>query len=65
MILKSFKLFLQNIQKNRNLIDSILEINKNFNILFIQKPSWSFIHTILSSSNKDGDSIVGAPNHSN
>jgi len=56
---------MQNIQKNRTLIDSILETNKYFNILFIQKPSWLFIHTILSFSNEDGNSIVGTPNHPN
>ena len=62
MILKSLKLFLQ---KNRTLMDSILETNKDFNILFIQKPSWLFIHTILSFFNEDRNSIVGTSNHSN
>jgi len=35
MILKSLKLFLQNVQKNKTLMNSILETNINFNILFI------------------------------
>ena len=46
-------------------MDSILETNKDFNILFIQKPPWLFIHTILSFSNEDGNSIVGTSNHPN
>ena len=35
MIIKSLKLFLQNIQKSRLLTNTILENNKNFDILFI------------------------------
>jgi len=35
MIIKSLKLFLQNVQKNRLLTNTILENNKNFNILFM------------------------------
>lgn len=46
-------------------MDTILETNKEFDILFIQKPSWSFIHTILSSFNKDRAKVVDTPNHSN
>ena len=65
MILKSLKLFLQNIQKNRTLMDTILESYIDLNILFIQEPPWSFIYSILSFSNEEGDSLVGAPNHPN
>ena len=39
MILKNLCLFLQNIYKNRILTDIILENKKEFDILFIQKPS--------------------------
>jgi len=35
MILKSLNPFLQNVWKNRLLTDTILENNKNFDILFI------------------------------
>ena len=38
MIFKSLKKFSQNIYKNNFLTNTILENNKNFNILFIQKP---------------------------
>jgi len=62
MIFKSLKLFSRNIHKNRILTDTILENNKNFNILFIQKPPWSIIHSILSSTSEE-EEIIGAPNY--
>ena len=65
MIVKNLKLFSQNVQKNRFLTNTILETNKDFDILFIQEPPWSFIYTILSSSSKEGDRVVGTPNHPN
>ena len=46
-------------------MDFILETHKDFDIIFIQKPLWTFIYTILNFSNKDGDRVVGAPKHSN
>ena len=65
MILKNLKIFLQNICKNKTLIDSILETNKDFNIIFIQKSLWMFIHTIVSFFHENSNSLVGASNHSN
>ena len=35
MILKNLKIFLQNIQKNNFLINTILKVNQSFNIIFI------------------------------
>jgi len=62
MILKSFKLFPQNVQKNKTLIDSILESYIDFDILFIQNPySYSFALYQVPQTN----SIVGILNHSN
>lgn len=63
MNLKSLRILLQNVQKNRTLIDSILETNKNFDILFIQKLPQSFVHTILSLLSKERDRVVSAPNY--
>ena len=63
MILKSLKKISQNIYKNKLLTDTILENNKNFNILFIQEPPWSIIHSILSSTSEEREEIIGAPNH--
>ncbi|KAF9470640.1 hypothetical protein BDN70DRAFT_789215, partial [Pholiota conissans] len=34
-----------------------------FDILFIQEPPWSLIRKTVSSSNKDGDDIIGVPKH--
>jgi len=63
--IKNIKLFLQNVQKNKILTNTILETNKNFNIIFIQELLWSIICSISSSSSKKEEKIVGAPNHLN
>jgi len=65
MILKKLKVFLQNIGKNKLLTNILLEINKDFNIILIQKPSWLTIQAISSSSNKKGKIIIEASNHPN
>ena len=39
MIVKDLKFFLQNVHKNNFIINTILEVNHNFNIIFIQEPS--------------------------
>ena len=65
MIIKIIKLFLQNIHKNRILTDTILETNRDFDIIFIQEPHWSTICTISSLSNKEGNKVVGTLNHTN
>ena len=65
MIIENLKIYLQNFQKNRLLIKTLLETQKNFNMLFIQKSSWSVIWTIPSFSNKEEDKVIGTPNHLN
>ena len=50
MIIKNLKFFSQNVYKNHLLTDLILENNKNFDIIFIQKSSWSVIQSILSAT---------------
>jgi len=62
MIIKSLKSFSQNIKKKKLLTDTILENNKNFNVLFIQEP-WSIIHQILSSMSEEEEDIIGALYH--
>ena len=37
-MLKDLKIFLQNIQRNNFLINTVLEVNQNFNIILIQEP---------------------------
>ena len=39
MILKDLKIFSQNIQKNNFIINTILEVNYNFDVIFIQELS--------------------------
>ena len=65
MILKDLKIFSQNIQKNNFLINTILGVNHNFDIIFIQKPSWTTIRTIPSSANCKGIPLIDIPNHPN
>ena len=65
MILKDIYIFSQNIYKNNFVIDTILKTYSLFNIIFIQKPSWSHIWSIPSSNNKDEEELVGIPNHPN
>ena len=62
MIIKEIKIFLQNVCKNNLLTNTILEVQKEFDIIFIQKPLWS---SILSLSNKKEEKLVGVPNHPN
>ena len=65
MIVKTIKIFSQNICKNNSIINIILETQCDFNIIFIQEPSWSFIQSIPSSRNKEGKELVEIPNHPN
>jgi len=65
IICKDIEIFSQNVRKNSLLINTILEVHSFFNIIFIQEPSWSSIHSIPSSSNCEGDTLVGMVNHPN
>ena len=49
MICDILKIFSQNVHKNSLIINTILEIQMSFDIIFIQEPSWSTIYTIPSS----------------
>ena len=65
MIIKIIKLFLQNVCKNRFLTNMILKTNRDFDIIFIQEPSWSTICTIPSLFNKEEDKVVSIANYLN
>jgi len=65
MILKDIKIFSQNICKNNFVINTILETYNSYNIIFIQELSWFSIYSIPSSMNKEGEKLVGVPNHPN
>ena len=58
MILKNIKIFSQNICKNNFIINTILETQCTFDIIFIQELFLSFICSILSSKNKKDEELV-------
>jgi len=62
MNLKTLKIFSQNVWKNKLFTNTILENNKNFDILFIQELFWLVIHSILSSISEE-EVIIEAPHH--
>ena len=63
MILKSLKIFSQNVCKNKLLTDTLLENCKDYNILFIQKPPWFILCYIHCISSEEGEKITKAPNY--
>jgi len=65
MICDYLKVFSQNIQKNLLIINTILEIQIDFDIIFIQEPPWSAIYMIPSASNQEGKILVGTTHHPN
>ena len=65
MIIKEIKIFSQNFYKNNLLTNTILEVQREFNIIFIQELLWSFICSIPSSLNREGEELVKVPNHPN
>ena len=65
MIIKNIKIFSQNIHKNILLVNIILEVQKDFNILFIQKLPQLIICSIPSPVSKKGEYLVEVPNHPN
>jgi len=65
MISKNIKIFLQNVCKNNSIINTILETQISFDIIFIQELSWSSIRSIPSSTSCEGIKLVGVPNYPN
>ena len=65
MNIKNLKIFLQNIQKNSLIINTILESLTHFDIILIQEPPWSEIRKIPSTSNCEGDPLIGSVYHPN
>ena len=65
MIIKEIKIFSQNMQKNNLIVNTILETQFYFDIIFIQEPSWTTICLILSSRSKEGEELVRVLNHPN
>ena len=65
MILKDLKVFLQNVRKNNVLINTVLKVNYNFDIIFIQELLWTTLRTIPSSENLEGIPLLGVSSHPN
>ena len=65
MIIKNLRIFLQNIWKNSLIINTILETQSQFDIIFIQEPSWSEIRRISSSLDCEGEMLIGTTHHPN
>jgi len=65
MILKSLKILLQNVRKNSLIVQTLLETQKDFDIILIQEPPWSEIRKVPSSSNSKGDPFVSTSYHPN
>ena len=62
--LHSLRIYSHNVQKNYALVDLILESHKNdYDILFIQEPPWQLIRQAPSTSDPNGEPVVGAPIH--
>jgi len=64
-MLKNLKIFSQNVWKSNFLINTILEVNQDFDIIFIQEPLWTTLRSILSTTNSEGVSLLGVSNHPN
>jgi len=64
MIKETLKIFSQNVRKNKTLINTILENNKNnMDIILIQELPKSLIRHVLSHTDLIGDPIYSIPNH--
>ena len=63
--MKNIKILLQDVHKNSLIINTLLESQTQFDIILIQEHSWSEICKVPSSSNSEGDSLMGACHHPN
>ena len=65
MIVQNLKVFSQNIWKNSLIINTILETQSQFDIIFIQEPPWSEICKIPSSLDCKGEALMRTTHHPN
>jgi len=65
MIVKNLKILLQNVHKNSLIVNTLLEIQNQFDIIFIQEPPWSEIRQIPSSSSRNGELLMRTNHHPN
>ena len=58
------KIFSQNVQKNSVHVEALLvRHSNNYDIIFIQEPPHHEIRKAPSSSNVEGEAVIGAPMH--
>jgi len=65
MIYDVLKFFSQNVRKNKLIINTILETQFSYDIIFLQEPSWLIILSIPSSNSHERELLVGIPHHPN
>jgi len=65
MIYDILKLYSQNVCKNSLIINTILETQSLFDIIFIQESPWLAIQSIPSSASCEGKELVGVTHHPN
>jgi len=66
VIKETLKIFLQNVRKNKTLMNVILENNKNtMDVILVQELPKSLIHHVPSHTNPLGKPIYSTPNHPN
>jgi len=65
MIFSNLKIFSQNVRKNNLIMNIILKLKADFDIVFIQEPSWFTMCSLPSSSNCEREPLVGIANHPN
>jgi len=47
------------------MVNTILKVKTDFDIIFIQEPSWFIVYSVSSSMNSKGESLIGVINHLN
>ena len=65
MICNNLKIFSQNVYKNSLIVNTILETQSFFDIIFLQEPPQSIICTIPSSTSCEEKKLVGASHYPN
>jgi len=65
MIFEKLRIFSQNVRKNNFIINTILEVYVDFNIIFIQEPSWHSICFVPSNLSIKDELLIGIVNYSN
>jgi len=65
MIVKNLKILSQNVCKNSLIINTLLETQIQFDIILIQEPPWSEIRKVPSSSNSEGEALMGTSHYPN